>query len=227
MPSSGGAEIIVMSPLRRVREASVVVIVDTFRAATTACHILRKEPSEYLVVADSTVARRLAAERRDAVLVGKPEIGSDQAYDVPNSPTRVDALDLAGRSVIHRTTAGTTGVLHADAPTVLLAGLVNATATARLVGGRPHQLVPMGHEGTTPSLEDDIAAAHIRACLEGVRFSLAPHIEALRSGPGRYFFAENQDEYPEADFDCCLAADAFDFAVRAEVFGDYARLSRA
>lgn len=204
-----------------------VVIIDTFRAATTACHILRQEPSEYLIVAESRVARRLASERRGALLVGKPEIGSDQAYDVPNSPTRVDALDLAGRSVIHRTTAGTTGVLHADAPTVLLAGLVNATATARLVRGRPHQLVPMGHEGTTPSLEDDIAAAYIRACLEGLRFSTTPHIEALRSGPGRYFFAEDQDQYPAADFDRCLAVDAFDFAVRAEVFGDYARLRRA
>lgn len=205
----------------------VLVVIDTFRAATTACHILRQEPSEYLIVADSRVTRRLAAERPDAVLVGKPEIGSDQAYDVPNSPTRVDALDLAGRSVIHRTTAGTSGVLRAGGQLVLLAGFVNASATAKLLDRRAYTLVPMGHEGTTPSLEDDLAAVCIRARMERRQFDLAPHRHALQQGAGRYFFDEDQAQYPEADFDRCLAVDAFDFAVLAEVFGDYARLSRA
>ena len=85
----------------------------------------------------------------------------------------------------------------------------------------------MGHEGTTPSLEDDLAAECILARIAGRPFSLGPYLTALREGAGRYFFSEDQAQYPEADFARCLDIDAFDFAIRADNLGDYARLRRA
>lgn len=206
---------------------NLVVVIDTFRAATTACHVLAGRPRDYFLVADSAAAARLAATAAHPLLIGKPEIGATLTFDLPNSPSRVAALDLAGRTVIHRTTAGAGGVLAADAADVLLAGFVNVGSTARIVVGRPVRVLPMGHEGVTPTLEDDLTAACIEARLRGEPFDLAPHLDGLREGPGRYFFEEDQAQYPRADFDLCLAIDSFDFAIRTDRFGDYARLSRA
>jgi 2-phosphosulfolactate phosphatase len=212
----------------RVDKREAVLIIDTFRAATTACHVLAGGPRDYFLVADSAAAARLASTFPYPLLIGKPEIGATLAYHLPNSPSRVAALDLAGRTVIHRTTAGAGGVLAADAAAdVLLAGFVNVGSTARMVLGRPVRVLPMGHEGVTPTLEDDLTAACIEARMRGEPFDLAPHLDGLREGPGRYFFEEDQAQYPGADFDLCLAIDSFDFAIRSERFGDYARLSRA
>lgn len=206
---------------------SSLVVIDAFRAATTACHVLRRWPQRYLLVADSGVAARLASQWPDSLLIGKPEIGATFTYDVPNSPTRVGQVDIEGRTVIHRTSAGAVGILRGGAiDAVFLAGFINAKATSRAISGTSPRLVPMGHEGTTPSLEDNLAARCIAAHLGGPTFTLEEHLAELRAGPGRYFFGEDQAQYPASDFELCVAIDAFDFAIRADLQGDYARLRR-
>jgi 2-phosphosulfolactate phosphatase len=215
--------------LKRDASRSVTVVIDAFRAFATASFIFDRMPADYLLATSSQVARRLATERPDVLLIGKPEIGADLTYDIPNSPARSLDVRVAGRTVIHRTEAGARGVLlagHSDV--VLVAGFVNAGATAHLVNtlGATATLRPMGHEATTPSLEDDLCAALIQARIDGRKFDLGPHLRDLREGPGRYFFGENQTEYPRRDFDLCTEIDRFAFAIRAHLVGDYARLER-
>ncbi len=206
----------------------VTIIIDAFRAAATACEVLAAGPLDYFLVFDSGAAERLAADVPAPLLIGKPEIGASLPYDLPNSPTRVSRVDIPARTVIHRTNAGGGGVLAAPATTtILLAGLVNLSATVRAAGDRPWVLHPMGHEGVTPSLEDDLTAALLTARREGRPVEIAPHLDALRHGPGRYFFSDDQAQYPAEDFVRCTSVDAFDFAVRAEHHGNYARLMRA
>lgn len=113
--------------------------------------------------------------------------------------------------------------------TVLAAALVNTSATAhalRELAPSALTLVPMGHEGATPTLEDDLCGVAITSLLEGKRVELAQFIPALRAGPGRYFFGDDQWQYPREDFERCTAWDRFDFAIRAERVDDYARLVR-
>lgn len=207
--------------------ASPLVVIDAFRAAATACHILARRPLSYFLVTDSSVAARLAACSTRPLLIGKPEIGAALVYDLPNSPSRVGQVEVEGCTVIHRTSAGATGVLRGGVVgPVFLAGFVNASATARAIAGTSPTLMPMGHEGVNPTLEDDLAADCIATRLAGGLFDLAAHLPALRAGPGRYFFGEDQLQYPRGDFDLCVALDAFDFPIRAERAGDYASLSR-
>lgn len=205
---------------------NVTVVIDAFRAFATAAYILHQRPREYLLTSTSASAVRLAATDPDALLVGKPEVGARVAYDIPNSPTRVVEARIAGRRVVHRTEAGARGVLAANG-IVLVAGFVNARATAAwLRRTRAHvRLWPMGHEAASPSLEDDLCAACIESLLIGRSFDLSPYQEALRDGPGRYFFGEDQWQYPREDFERCLELDRFDFAIQAEVRRDHARLS--
>jgi 2-phosphosulfolactate phosphatase len=87
-------------------------------------------------------------------------------------------------------------------------------------------MVPMGHEGTTPSLEDDICAQYIQARLKRQTINLAQYHAALREGSGKYFFSEDQWQYPSQDFECCLEVSRFNFAIKAEVQEEYATLTR-
>jgi 2-phosphosulfolactate phosphatase len=205
---------------------NVTVVIDAFRAFTTAAYILHQRPREYLLTTTSASARRLATADPDALLVGKPEIGASVIYDIPNSPTRVVETRVADRRVVHRTEAGARGVLATNG-IVLVAALVNAGATAAwLRQMRAHvRLWPMGHQAASPTLEDDLCAACIESLMIGRTFDLSPYRKALRDGPGRYFFGEDQWQYPREDFERCLELDRFDFAIQAEVRGDYARLS--
>lgn len=208
----------------------LTVIIDAFRAFTTACHVASSAPASYVLVGNSLTAARLVGTSSRPLLVGKPEPGASLAYDVPNSPTRLTEYQLRERTIIHRTGAGARGILRATrADEVLVAGFVNVAAVARYI--RLHDpavvtLVAMGHEGTTSSLEDELCAEAIDAALSGEAFDLASWLAPLREGPGRYFFADTQDEYPRADFERCTELDRFSFVLRAELRGDYAELHR-
>lgn len=208
----------------------LTVVIDVFRASTTACHVAAFRPASYMIVGDSRTAVRLASSFPRPFLVGKPEPGCSLIYDVPNSPTRISEHLLHQRTIIHRTAAGARGILRAaNADDVILAGFVNVAAVARYVQlRRPTEvtLVAMGHEGTVRSIEDELCSTAIAAALVGEAFDLAPWLPALRRGPGRYFFADAQDEYPLADFERCTELDRFAFVLRAEIRGDYAELRR-
>lgn len=215
--------------LERAAPRRATVVIDAFRAFATAAFILDREPADYILTTSSQVARQLADGASDVLLVGKPEIGADLGYDIPNSPARSMDVRVAGRTVIHRTEAGARGVLRAPrGDIVLVAGFINAGATARQVNalGATATLCPMGHEAKTPTLEDDLCAALIQARIDGRTFDLTPHLGALRDGPGCYFFGKNQTEYPRLDFDLCTQTDRFAFAMRAHLFDDHARLVR-
>ena len=84
----------------------------------------------------------------------------------------------------------------------------------------------MGHEATTPSIEDDICAEYIKSLLNNKNFDINPFIQELKEGPGKYFFLEDQWQYPREDFPNCLEIDKFDFAIQAKLFGNHAILTR-
>ncbi len=214
--------------------ATIAVIIDVFRAFTTAAYILEKGPSSYTVAVQQNVIVQLAARCINPLIVGKPEMGMEgELFQVPNSPTRVKKLEIAGRDVFHRTEAGVQGVLYSQealqADVVLVAGFANASATIHYIKQfqNPHvTFVPMGHRGLTPSLEDDLCAQCLSAFLEGKTFDLKPYKPQLKEGSGSYFFSADQWQYPEKDFKRCLKKDSFSFAIRAEIKGDYALLNR-
>jgi 2-phosphosulfolactate phosphatase len=209
----------------------VVVVIDVFRAFTTASYVLEHDPASYTLAVRQSVISELAAEHINPLVIGKPERGMEgHIYHIPNSPTRLLEVDILGRDIFHRTEAGARGVLQAhEADLVLAASFVNATATADYIKRLQDPqvtIVPMGHEGTTPSLEDDICSEYIQALLNGEQIEIAPYIAQFREGPGKYFFSEDQWQYPSTDFDHCLEVDRFNFAIQATVKGDYALLTR-
>jgi 2-phosphosulfolactate phosphatase len=206
------------------RAEGLAVMIDVFRACSTACAIVASRPAEYLLVGDDVEARRLRSVHPSALLVGKAEPGAGVCYHLPNSPTHVLQASLTDRVVVHRTMAGVRGVLAARrANETLCASFPNVTATARyILGRRPDlvSLVALGHRGTVPSSEDAACSRYLRALLEDGT-PVAPDRVLLRATSGREFFSGLR-EYPIADFDFCLEIDSFNFALCARRRGGHA-----
>ena len=108
------------------------MIVDVFRAFTTAAFCFAAGAREIVLVRDHEEA--LAMKREDPSVFLTGEIGGRPipGFDAGNSPSVIEKLDLSRRRVVQRTSSGTQGVAAATkAAEILLGSLVIASATAR------------------------------------------------------------------------------------------------
>jgi 2-phosphosulfolactate phosphatase len=216
--------------LSKQENIHVTVIIDAFRAFATASYVLALHPKTYMITNKCSVIARLASDFANPITIGKPEKNSDLIYEIPNSPTRVLGLKVTGRNVLHRTEAGAKGILsNADSDVILAVGFVNASATVKYIKTLTNpklMILPMGHEATTPSLEDQVCANYIESLMCDKKIELARFIPDLKKGSGKYFFSIDQWQYPEEDFKRCLDINRFNFAIKAVVKDDYAILCR-
>ena len=199
----------------------VAVIIDVFRASSLQCYAFSRGAARVIPVAEIDAARALKAAHPEYLLAGERHARMLPGFDQGNSPSAIAALDLAGRTVVQTTHAGTQGLAAArGADVVLSAALVNASATARYIQRlNPASvcLVRMGSEGRVRTEEDDVCAEWLAALLAGAPYDRAAIGPRLRAAPSAAkFFDPAATWAPEADFAHCLALDRFDFALRLE-----------
>jgi 2-phosphosulfolactate phosphatase len=109
-------KISIQSLLDGARNASgAVAVIDTFRAFTTAAVALANGASRIIMVA--TVEEALALRAADSGPICMGEVGGQAppGFDYGNSPFEIATVDLRGRTIIQRTSAGTQGVVAATA----------------------------------------------------------------------------------------------------------------
>lgn len=212
------------------KQLYIVVVIDVFRAFSTAAYVLDRSPASYIFSKNTTTIVKIASQHEQPLLIGKPEIGANLIYHIPNSPTRSLQTEVTGKNVLHRTEAGAKGVLLAkDADIVLVTSFVNSGATARYIRKFPKAkviIMPMGHEGNTPTLEDNLCGQYIVALINGKLFDIQQFLPELKQGSGKYFFGNDQWQYPSTDFHLCLDINRFNFPICAYVKDDYAILAR-
>jgi 2-phosphosulfolactate phosphatase len=111
-----------------------VVAIDVLRAFTTAAYAFAGGADRILLVDSVDEALALRAQHPASLVVGEDGGRRPEGFDLPNSPVEVHHADIAGRTLIQRTSAGTRGVVAARSATRLwCASLVCASATARAV----------------------------------------------------------------------------------------------
>ena len=187
------------------------VIVDVFRAFTTAAFCVAAGAREIVLVADHEEA--LALKRDDPSLFLTGEIGGRPipGFDIGNSPSAIERLDLSGRRVVQRTSSGTQGVVAATAARgVVLGSFVIARATVALLRGVATEvtIVAMGHNANAEADEDAQCARYLQALLLGER--PAPptvFLEGDHSNEGW------PDWFPRRDAELACQVDRFDFAL--------------
>ncbi|MBM3570855.1 MAG: 2-phosphosulfolactate phosphatase [Alphaproteobacteria bacterium] len=201
------------------RASGTVVIIDVFRAFTTAAVALARSADRIVMVAE--VADALELRRRGQGQICMGEVGglAPPGFDFGNSPHELSTAEVRGKTIIQRTGAGTQGIVAAAGAMRLYAGaLVTASATARAVrhGSPPEvSLVAMGNRAIARTDEDELCAMHLRNLLEGRPGDpQAVRRVILAGGEAPTFGDPTGPHRRRADLDMALDIDRYDFAIR-------------
>ncbi|KKD06461.1 2-phosphosulfolactate phosphatase [Streptomyces sp. WM6386] len=199
-----------------VETPSVAVVVDVMRAFTVAAWAFG-QGAERIVLAES-LDEALALKARHPGWVALKDGPPAPGFDTVNSPGMLRSMDLGGRTVVQKTTAGTVGALAVkDASLVLCAAFVVAEATARLLRTRKSDSVTFVVTGEGGQADEDLACAQYIA--RRATEAKTDAAEFLRRAAESRAAAEltqgvRQGVHPD-DVALCLELDRFPFAMAA------------
>lgn len=203
-----------------------VVVVDVIRAfSTAACAFAAGARCIYLV---ASVEEALAFKGAHPGSLAMGEDGGlrPQGFDLPNSPAMALAHDLADRTVVQRTSAGTQGVVAASsAERLWCASLLCATATAaatRAAGPRSPTYVLTGwvpDRPDRPGSDDRLTAGHVEALRQGRSADPAAVARAVAESDEAVLTLALGPEHCHPD-DIALATDVDRFGFAMEVTRD-------
>ena len=200
----------------------LTVIIDVFRAFSLECYLYDMDVKQIRPVGTIEEAFSLRDRIHNSVLVGERHGKKCDGFDYGNSPSTILKKEVAGKTIIHTTSAGTQGIVNAVyAAEIITGSLVNAKAVAEyIIATQPQtvSLVCMGNGGVRPALEDELCAEYIRSLLEGWELKdFEQRLNSLKTNGGAHFFDKaRQDVYPEADFYMCVKPNIFPFVIKIE-----------
>ena len=213
-------EIRLGSLVRDAREAQgVVLIIDVFRAFTTAAIAFNNGAKRIVLVAEIDEARALKEQGYGDILMGEVDGKRPEGFDFGNSPYEVSTADFTNKSIIQSTRAGTVGAAAAtQADSIYVTSFAIADATVTAVLSENPQLVSiiaMGDQGKVRSDEDEQCGIYLRNRLEGRN----PDHDSVRSliltgGATQKFFDDNLTHYHPKDVELALQINKFPFAIK-------------
>lgn len=203
------------------KSRGLTVIIDVFRAFSTACYAFGGGIKCIFPVGDLKIAYEMKELNPEYILVGERHEKKPEGFDFGNSPSQLLKGNLNGRSMVHTTSSGTQGIANATQATEILTGsFVNANAIVnyiRLKNPEEVSLVCMGYSCQYPTDEDTLLAVYIKNELEGIPNDFQAMVEQIRKGDGARFFAPEKQEWaPAEDFDLCLSLNRFNFVLKVE-----------
>ena len=195
----------------------VVLVIDVLRAFSTAAFAFACGAQEILLV--STVEEALSLKSMIPNSQAMGEVGGlrPDGFDFGNSPTYISKAELLGKTMIHRTSAGTQGVVRSRNAEVMLAcSFVVASAAACYIGklGVPEVTFVVTGKSYNGGDEDLACAEYLEALLKGHQPKRGPLIRrVLESKDAFPHLDPAQREFPLSDLELCTQVDKFDFAM--------------
>jgi len=195
----------------------VVVVIDVLRAFSTAAYAFSRGAAEIILV--STVEEALSLKSTISPSKAMGEVGGlrPEGFDFGNSPTYINEADLSGVTMIHRTSAGTQGVVRSQVAEVMLAAsFVVANATARYISklAVPEITFVITGKSYNGGDEDIACAEYLEELLKGNRPNAKPFLQrVLESKDAFPHLDPEQRAFPRSDLDYCTQIDRFDFAL--------------
>ncbi|MEE8354423.1 MAG: 2-phosphosulfolactate phosphatase [Candidatus Bathyarchaeia archaeon] len=211
-----------LSTVVGAREAQgLAVIIDVFRAFTTAAHVMANGAERIIPVLTVEESFRLKGLNPDWLQIGEDGGIRVEGFDYGNSPYLASLTDFTGRTVIQRTGAGTNGVVNArGAEERILGSFVMAEAIVKYIKRRAPDvvsLVAMGDVGVEPNEEDESCAEYIEGRLRGEKPDFNEMKRRIKAAPsGAKFFDPSQPNFREEDFHLAMELDRFEFILRVE-----------
>jgi 2-phosphosulfolactate phosphatase len=194
------------------------VIIDVFRAFTTAAHAFDRGAKAILMVGDGDTALALKASGWADLCMGEAAGRKVAGFDFGNSPHAVSQVDLTGKVLAQKTSNGTRGLLAATGAEEIYTGaFVTAAATVRCIQAREPETVAIVAMGAAErqTAEDEICALYHQALFQGLspdRTALQTWVASLVPPADPGLVASG--DYPPEDRALALAADSMNFAIR-------------
>lgn len=215
-------DIKILQLLEGAKEAEgLTVIIDVFRAFSTACYAFANGTTKIYPVGDLELAYSLKEKNPEFLLIGERDEKKPKGFNFGNSPSQLMGADLKNKIIAHTTSSGTQGIANAtNADEIITGSFVNAGAIINYIGQQKLQqvsLVCMGYACQYPTDEDTLFAEYIKNELEGKPNDFRRMVKIMRDGSGaRFFIPKNQEWAPAIDFDLCLNLNLFDFVLKVE-----------
>jgi len=215
---------------RSARGATVVI--DVYRAMTSAAVILAGGARELLFVTDVAAALALRARGRADLCAGEIDGKRPDGFDFGNSPRELAAADLRGRRIVLSTRAGTAGLEAAAGASRRFCGafvILTATVGAlRGSGADEVTLAAMGWSGARGTAEDETCADLLAALLAGTPADTDAALARVRADPESAKFGDPARPWFHAgDLDIALDVDRYAFAIEAVATGEGLLAARA
>ena len=204
----------------------LVVIIDVFRATTTAAYVMNNGAEKIIPVNSLEQAFEMKRRNPDYILMGERNGLKVKGFDYGNSPFEIINIDFASKTVIMTTSAGTKGIVYAkDANEIILGSFVSANSVVNYIKDENPEivtLVALGEAGIESTDEDELCAKYIKNLLEGNN----PDFENIKNYLKNYnsalkFFDINKPKFPEGDFDCAMDLDRFNFILKVIEIDNY------
>jgi 2-phosphosulfolactate phosphatase len=199
----------------------LTVVIDVFRAFSTACYAFAKGAVRIYPVGDINLAYQLKAEHPDYILMGERQEQKPAGFDFGNSPSQLADADLKGKTIVHTTSSGTQGIANVqNAGQIITGSFVNAGAIIKYIQKENPEIVSlvcMGYSCMRPTDEDTLLAVYIKNVLENKPVDFPRMVGQIRQTDGARFFEDDKQSWaPAADFELCLSLDRFDFVLKVE-----------
>ena len=211
------------SLIRGAEEAEgTVVIIDVYRAFTTAAVAFSRRAGKIILVAEVEEALELRDRGLADLCMGEVGGMRPEGFDFGNSPYELSRADVEGRTIAQSTRAGTVGVASVNKADALYAcSLVVAEATVRaILRDLPPvvSLVAMGVEGRERSDEDEQCALYVRNLLQG----RMPDHHAVRKlvlagAESQKYDDPDLPHFDPNDVEMALQIDSFPFAIQVSL----------
>ena len=199
----------------------LTVIVDVFRAYTTAAYLFDMKADKIFIVSKIETAKKLKKELDSPILVGERKGIKLADFDYNNSPYFISQHNFSGKEIVLSTSAGTKGIIEAaEADEIITGSFVNIAAAAKYIKNKKAEIisiVAMGNNGITEAAEDNLYVQELNKLLKNKEILSQNEIKnRLRTPAGDRFFVEaTQTEMPKEDFEYCLKINKFDFVIKA------------
>lgn len=195
----------------------VVIVIDVLRAFSTAAYAFSRGAQEIVLVSTVDEALALRSQTPNSRVMGEVNGLRPDGFDFGNSPTFINEAELSGMTVIHRTSAGTQGVVRSqNAEIMLAASFVVANATARYVEklAAPEVTFVITGRSYNGGDEDLACAEYLEELLKGNQPVGEPFIKrVLESKDAFPHLDPAQREFPLSDLEYSSQIDRFDFAM--------------
>jgi 2-phosphosulfolactate phosphatase len=221
-------EIVHATGVEGARQArGLAVVIDVLRSFTVSAYALAGGARECRLVTTIDEARALVAAVPRAVLCAEEEGLPVDGIAISNSPTQIRAVDLKGRILVQRSSAGTpVAAAVREGTGIFAASLVVARSTVQACLLRRPNILTLIASADHP--EDHACARYMEAVIKGESPDIDQLLRPLRESD-RYarLMSGAWPGFPPTDLELALEPDRFDFAMPLSRQAGYLRLSRA